>query len=134
MHSHPLKRNKKRQYRLSKRSIKDEYIDKQIWLLHRAMTNKIIKQPQLTQQVIAKLADFREQGRIGYSDYLHWLCLLENVNDSQAFNDGVLENSNKMKRLRRQTPFVGILTEQERQAALTAEAIGIIDHPDILFL
>ena len=38
-----------------------------------------------------------------------------------------------MRKFRRRTPFVGILEEHERQAALEADALGTLDDIATLF-
>ncbi|WP_448568177.1 hypothetical protein [Thalassotalea ganghwensis] len=127
--------NKKhRPYKVSKRSIKDDYIDKQITVIHFAMAKKLVNHPELLPQVHQTLTSYRENGRLSYSGYITWLSILELYDDSEQFIQGVVEESAQMKRLRRSTPFVGILTEAEREKALYEEAIGTISKPDALFL
>ncbi|SET74312.1 hypothetical protein [Thalassotalea agarivorans] len=126
------KRN--RPYNVSKRGVRDDYIDKQILVIHQAMVEKLIAQPALVADVIKQVEARKETGKLNYSGYLTWISLLENIENHDWFRKGVLEDSPRMKRLRRKTPLVNILTEQERQQALTQGAIGEIDDPDILFL
>lgn len=118
------KRQQNRRYKISKRTIKDDFIDKQIWVLHQAMVEKLIAQPALLTKVKQVLEERFEQGKIGHGAYITWLSFLEVYDDKQAFRDGILEQSKKMARLRRQTPLVGILSEEEREQALMANAIG----------
>ncbi|WP_419570500.1 hypothetical protein [Rheinheimera sp.] len=42
-------------YRVKKTGIKDENIDRQILVLHRAMAEKLLRQPQLLPQVLTGL-------------------------------------------------------------------------------
>ncbi len=128
--------NKKnrRGYQIKKRGVKDDYIDKQITVIHQAIAKKLLCQPKLVTEVQSRLDNKREEGTLGYGAYITWTSILELYNDKQAFLDGMLAQSSQMKRLRRSTPFVGILTEEERRTALEAEAISTIDNTDVLFL
>ena len=127
-------RKKNRPYQIKKRGIRDDYIDKQIWVLHQAMVNKLLAQPELIVQVKATLEQRFEQGKIGRGAFITWISLMEIADDVSAFKNGILEQTDKMRRLRRQTPLVGILTEEERQQALMADAIGEINNMDVLTL
>ncbi len=128
------RRNKNRNYQIKKRGIKDDYIDRQISVIHEAIVDKLIANPELVAQVQSRLDHKREEGTIRYGAYITWTSILELYDDKEAFRRGILEDSHQMRRLRRTTPFVGILNEDERRAALDAEAIGTIDKPDVLFL
>lgn len=106
-------------------SIKDKNIDRQILVLHQAMLDKLIAQPQLLPQVLATLEQRRAMGKLRHGAYLTWYCALEYLKDQpQLTKQTLLEDSPRMRKLRRQTPLVGILSEQERQAALLADACG----------
>ncbi|NTS78635.1 hypothetical protein HR060_17465 [Catenovulum sp. SM1970] len=122
---------RQRNYRVKKGSILDENIDRQIIAIHRAIAEKIWQQPVLAMQVRDKLEERYELGKIRYGAYLHWLSLLENLQaervNKETFIFGLCEDSPTMRKWRRVTPFVGILTEQERQAALDADAAGNLD-------
>ena len=74
--------------------------------------------------MINKLEERRELGRLTYSAYIHWVSVLENISDKSHFVQGIAEDTPTLRKWRRATPFVGILTETERQAALTANAMG----------
>ncbi len=125
---------KNRFYRVKKTSAKDQLIDRQILVLHAAMVAKLRAHPELLKQVESTLEQRREHGRIGYGAYITWysLCQLFHSNP-ETFKQGVLEDSDKMRRLRRKTPLVGILTEQERQQALHQDALGEFDIGNLLF-
>lgn len=131
-----LSSNKRRgrEYQLKKRGIKDDFIDKQVLAIHQAMAKKLIEQPQLVEKAKHTLEQRKQAGKLTYSAYITWLSILDFVDDAETFQNAILENSDKMKRLRRQTPLVGILTEEERQAALYNDAIGEITNTDVLFL
>ncbi|NMP31345.1 hypothetical protein HII17_07205 [Thalassotalea sp. M1531] len=127
-------RKSNRNYQIKKRGVKDDYIDKQITAIHQAIVEKLIVQPELIVQVQQRLDDKREQGSIGYGAYITWTSILELYDDQEAFRQGILEDTQQMKRLRRTTPFVGVLTEQERKEALESGAIATIKNTDVLFL
>ena len=111
-------------FREQKSGIKNENIDRQIWILHQAMTDKLIKQPELLPQVREKIESRYRQGKLRHGGYLTWLAVLEMFQQPDKFKAAILEDSFKMRRLRRQTPLVGILTEEERQQALNRLACG----------
>lgn len=113
-----------RRNRSTKSGIKNENIDRQILVLHRAMAEKIIQYPELITQVEAKIQERFKQGKLHYGGYLTWLSIVEHHLESDVFLNGILEDSPRMRKLRRKTPFVGILTEQEREAALMKLACG----------
>lgn len=130
---HNRRNNNRNGYNVRKRGIKDEFIDKQILAIHRAIVFKVLNDPSLITQVEKILEQRRELGKLSYSAYLTWQCILETVDNNKLFAESVLEDSPKMQRLRRRTPFVGILTEEERQKALLDDAAGTVQHLDFMF-
>lgn len=130
---HNRRNNRRNGYNVRKRGIKDEFIDKQILAIHRAIVMKVLNDPSLITQVEKVLEERRALGKLSYSAYLTWQCILETVDDKKLFAESVLEESPKMQRLRRKTPFIGILTEEERQSALLDEAAGTVQHLDFMF-
>ncbi len=126
------RQHKRRPYTLKKSGLKEKFVDRQILAIHRAIVAKVILHPELAQQAMATVSERYEQGRIGYGAYLTWQCLLELVGEPEAFRQGVLEDSPKMNKLRRHTPFVGILTEAERQDAIEQMACGETSIESIL--
>ena len=129
---------RQRPYRVKKTGIKDENIDRQILVLHKAMGLKILASCQrgdfsLVEQVTKTLAQRRDEGRMGYGEYLTWTSLLELVERPDDFMAGLILDDSRMRKYRRRTPFVGILTEEERQAALEAEAAGCLTDISVLF-
>ena len=120
----PKSNQRNRPYRVKKTGIKDENIDRQILVLHQAIATKLLVEPELLEQVKAKLDERRDNGQLGYGAYLHWLSVLELYQQPEQFRQGITEDSPYLRKLRRRTPFVGILTEQERQQALQHDAIG----------
>lgn len=130
------KRSKSRPYRVSKLSMKDHNIDSQITAIHLAIAQKLLLEfkqgnDELYRQVSDNLESKYDQGQIGYGVYITWTSVLELLEQPQAFIDAMTENSAKMKRLRRQTPFVNILSEEERQQALYNNAAGVLNHVEI---
>ena len=103
---------------LRKGSITHSFVDQQISILHKAMAEKIVDNPSLVEQVKLILEERLENGTLRYGAFLTWQCILEHVNDKDTFVAAVLEDSPLMKKYRRKTPFVGILSEEERQQAL----------------
>lgn len=116
---------KDRPYQIRKTGIKDENIDRQILVLHKAMLDKLCANPDLLPGVLDTLEKRKELGRLGHGAYLTWYCALEQLTDApDKMYQALLEDSPRMRKLRRQTPLVGILNEQERQEALQAQALG----------
>ncbi|MDN3651182.1 hypothetical protein QWY77_00070 [Thalassotalea ponticola] len=126
-------RSTHRAYRLKKAGIKDEYIDKQICVLHAAIAKKVIANPELVDSVTQTLERYREQGKIGYGAYITWLSILQLAADKALFLAEMTRDDRTMRRLRRKTPFIGILTECERKQALEENAIAIIDDVSVLW-
>ncbi len=127
----------KRSYQVKKTGVKDENIDRQILAIHFAIAKKLLadhqNQGDLSTQVIEKLEQRREEGRMGYGEYLTWLSAMEIIEQSEDFIAAICEDSSRMRKFRRRTPFVGILTEEERQAALDANSIGTLNDLSSLF-
>jgi len=48
------------------------------------------------------------------------------VDSPEIFLAALLEDTPKLRKWRRRTPFVGVLTEEERQHALSQNAVGEI--------
>lgn len=117
-------RLRNRAYQIKKNGIKDDYIDKQILAIHYAIVTKMLENPHLVAQVVNTLNERRDTGKIGYGAYITWVSLLELIDEPATFSAGILDYSAKMRRFRRKTPFVNILTEEERVAALNVNSIG----------
>ena len=83
------------------------------------MALKLIAQPQLRQQVIDTIESRYQNGLLRHGGYLVWICLMECIEESpDDFIQGVIADTPQMRKLRRKTPFINVLTEQERQHAL----------------
>lgn len=127
------RKKKDRVYSIRKTSIKDDLIDKQILAIHRAMVEKVLATPELIDDLKQRLKDKRDNGEISYSEFITWYSVMELSDEPEVFRSGVLEDSKQMRRLRRKTPFVGILSEDERQQAIEKGAAGYIDSVDYMF-
>lgn len=130
-------KKKHRPYQVKKTGLKDENIDRQILVIHVAMANKLLVNnkgdKQLVNKVLNSLVERREEGRMGYGEYLTWLSVMEFIDREDEFINVISEDSPRMRKLRRKTPFVGILTEDERQAALDTNSLGTLDDLSSLF-
>ena len=93
--------------------------DAQILRLHSAMADKLLAQPELVTQVLQTLEQRYQAGLLRHSSYIHWYSILDCINQPQLFRSALLDNGERMNKLRRRTVLVGILTEDERQAILT---------------
>ncbi|WP_416308453.1 hypothetical protein [Neptunicella sp. SCSIO 80796] len=113
-----------RPYQIKKTGIKDENIDRQIRAIHRAMAEKILSRPELIEQINERLENNKDNGMLTYGQYISWFSILELIDQPEVFINAILEDTPKMRRLRRNTPLVGILTEEERQRALHRDALG----------
>ena len=82
------------------------------------MAEKLITNHSYIPQVLETISSRYESGKMAYGSYLFWTSLMEYINQPEIFLHTLLENSATIQKYRRQTPFVGILTETERQAAL----------------
>lgn len=124
---------KHRPYQIKKTGIKDENIDRQILVIHNAIADKLISNPDLVEQVKIQLEHRKKLGRLNYSQYITWCCILELIDSPDRLRKAMLEDTPKMRKYRRNTPFVGILTEDERQSALSEFAIGeIVDVNNVI--
>ncbi len=119
-------------YRSRKYGIKDENIDRQIRVLHAAMVEKLLQHPALVEQARTKVEERKELGKMRWGAYITWLSILELTDRPDLFRQAILEDSPKMRKLRRFTPLVGILTEEERQQALQRYACGEISIESLL--
>lgn len=126
-----MQRKKNHRWQNKKFSFIEDEIDRRIQAIHYAIAQKLIKQPDLIAQVRARIEQQKELGQIRYGAYLHWISTLDNFDDHTTFIQGITEFTPQLRKWRRKTPFVGILNEQEREAALRANACG--ELPSILF-
>jgi hypothetical protein len=95
--------------------------DLQIWRLHQKIVEKIEQDPSLCAQIQQCLEQRLAAGQVRHGEYLYWSCLLLEVHQKEQFREGVLSMEPRICKYRRRTPFVGILTEPERQQILNGE-------------
>ncbi|WP_232842879.1 hypothetical protein [Psychrosphaera ytuae] len=132
------KRSHRSGFRQRRGGIKDELINRQVLVIHRAIAEKMLKAHQagddsLRQKVLETISTRYDLGKMRYGEYLTWQSVLELLDSPEDFVKGIMEDSPQMNKYRRRTPFVGILTEDERQRVLTQDALGSIDDVAILF-
>lgn len=92
--------------------------DKQILRLHAAMGDKLLAEPERLTQVLNTLEQRYQAGLLRHSSYIHWYSILDCIGQPELFRSALLDNGERMSKLRRRTILVGILTEQERMALL----------------
>ena len=117
--------------RRRKQRIIDDNIDRQILVLHRAMMAKLALQPALLDGVRETLEQRLASGHPAFVSLRAWSFILEGSRNIQELTEAVLEDSAYKRKLRRHTPFVGLLTEHERQQALDEDAAGHL--PGVVF-
>ena len=100
------------------KSVQQVNLDKQILCLHQAMATKLLANQHYVPQVIDTIEARYAAGKMTYGSYLFWTSLMEHIEQPDIFMLTVLEDSPIIQKYRMQTPFVGILTEVERQVAL----------------
>lgn len=110
--------------RLKAKGQSQQVQDLQIWRLHQKIVEKIAQDPALCLQVQQRLELRLEAGQVRHGEYLYWSCLLLEIDDFNQFRDGVLSMEPRICKYRRRTPFVGILTEQERQEVLYGDLLA----------
>ena len=93
--------------------------DSQILRLHSAMADKLLADPALVQQVKHTLEQRYQAGLLRHSGYIHWYSILDCIDQPALFRSALLDDGERMRKLRRRTVLVGILTEQERLALLS---------------
>lgn len=98
---------------------KQVIVDRQILYLHEVMVAKCLAQPTLFTKVLDNLETRHTQGIIRYGSYLLWHSILETRDQPELFTSLVLATDSRTQALRRKTIFAGVLTEAEREAALT---------------
>ncbi|MDX5406744.1 MAG: hypothetical protein LPK11_06855 [Chromatiaceae bacterium] len=92
--------------------------DSQILRLHSAMADKLLAQPERVTQVLQTLEQRYQAGLLRHSSYIHWYSILDCINEPQLFRSALLDTGERMRKLRRRTVLVGILTEEERMSLL----------------
>ena len=110
---------------IRKRSVtKPAAADQHILQLHKVMAEKLLAEPWRVADVRQRLEQRYQAGQIRHSGYIHWHSILDCIDDPAMFRRELLDSGERMTKLRRRTVLVGILTEQERSAALQAVTTG----------
>ncbi len=91
-------------------------VDTNLLAIHKRIGEKLLAHPELINKVEAKLEARFKAGMTYRSIYLDWWAVIEMKNDLPSMIEQLCEPSEQMNRLRRHSPFVGILTEQERES------------------
>ncbi|MEO9946200.1 hypothetical protein [Paraglaciecola sp.] len=110
--------NRKSRSRERPQPAQQQNLDKQILYLHKAMAEKIIANHGFIPQIQHTIETRYASGKMRHGAYLFWSTLLEYVHEPEIFINQVLDESPQITKYRRQTAFVGVLTEEERQAVL----------------
>ncbi|MFT2092952.1 hypothetical protein [Paraglaciecola sp. 2405UD69-4] len=110
--------NRKKNNRERSQSAQQKNIDKQILCLHKAMAEKIMANHDFIPKIQQTIEARYESGKMRHGAYLFWSTLLEYVDEPEIFTSQLLDESPQITKYRRQTVFVGVLTEDERQSAL----------------
>ncbi|GAA0852961.1 hypothetical protein [Aliiglaciecola litoralis] len=91
-------------------------IDAHLLAIHCRIGEKLIQHPELVSLAEQKLESRFKAGMIYRSVYLNWWAIIEMKDDMSMLVAQMCEDSEKMNKLRRHSPFTGILTAQEREA------------------
>ena len=100
------------------KTAQQDNIDKQILCLHKAMAEKLIANHHYISQVLETIEVRYESRKMCHGAYLFWTSLMEHIHQPKLFMATILEDSPQIIKYRRQTVFVGVLTESERNEAL----------------
>lgn len=90
-------------------------VDANLLAIHKRIGEKLATNPQLVDVAAQKLEERFEAGLVYRSIYLNWWAVIEMKNDMPSLIGQMCEESEMMNKLRRHSPFVGILDEQERE-------------------
>jgi len=93
-----------------------QQIDRQIWLIHQQMVDKLLANPALLPPVQLQLEQAQQQGLLRHSEYLFWHCALALYQEPDAFRAALLSLEPGPTKYRRSTRLQGVLTEAERAA------------------
>ncbi|WP_210560288.1 hypothetical protein [Psychrosphaera aestuarii] len=126
-----FRRNKN--YMVKKGGLREALVDQQVLIIHQAIAKKLVAchqqgDHQYEIKMLETMNKRRDEGRMKYGEYLTWQSLLEIIGNSDDFIKGMLEDSPQMRKYRRRTPCVGILTEEERTLALEIGTSEQIDN------
>jgi hypothetical protein len=82
------------------------------------MVAKLLAEPARVAEIYQRLEQRYQAGQIRHSGYIHWHSILDCIDQPQLFQRELLDDGERMRKLRRRTILTGILTEQERIALL----------------
>ncbi len=116
------KKNRKSIYNASAsaRGQQERQVDLQIWLLHQAMVNKLLAEPELMPALVSKLEEQLASGQIRHGAYLFWSSAFADLPSPALFRAAILSTEPSANKYRRRTLMTGLLSEDERQQALQA--------------
>lgn len=112
----PKSRHNRRQNPTTSRN--QQQIDQQIWLLHQAIVEKILKEPAHASRLLQQLDNRYQQGQLRHAEYLFWSSSLLQIDQPDLFRQTLLSSQPQAVKYRRRTALSGVLTEDERQAVL----------------
>lgn len=100
------------------KQVKNDIIDARILALHQLIADKVIAEPALIEKAFNTLQVRYESKLMRYGSYLLWQSILESYHDESLFRSLLLASDARTARLRRETIFAGVLTEEERRTVL----------------
>ena len=86
------------------------------------MAEKLLAEPWRINQIRQTLERRYQGGQLKHSGYIHWHSILDCIDQPELFLSALLDDGERMSKLRRRTVLVGILTEPERLALLLETA------------
>lgn len=84
------------------------------------MVNKLLADPSHLPALYQRLEQRYQAGQLRHSGYIHWHSILDCIDQPELFRRELLDDGERMRKLRRRTILTGILTEQERLQLLYA--------------
>ncbi|GAA6184593.1 hypothetical protein [Aliiglaciecola sp. NS0011-25] len=90
-------------------------IDDNLLAIHQRIGEKLLQFPELIQLVEEKLESRFKAGLIYRGVYLDWWSILELKSNMPSLVSQLCTVNEQMNKLRRHSPFVGILSESERE-------------------
>ncbi|MEP4892155.1 MAG: hypothetical protein ABJV04_19220 [Aliiglaciecola sp.] len=90
-------------------------IDENLLAIHQRIGEKLLQSPEMINKVEEKLESRFNAGLIYRGLYLDWWSVLELKGDMSSLVSQLCVENERMNKLRRHSPFVGILTETERE-------------------
>ncbi|NDV90948.1 hypothetical protein GTH32_07005 [Alteromonas sp. 345S023] len=102
------------------KKLKDTIVNQRSLQLHKAIADKVLASPHLLEKAKDNLEARYNNGLMRYGSYMLWQGILETAGSPETFKQLLLAQDERTASLRKSTIFVGILTEQEREDALSA--------------